>query len=39
MAMVPVTATPYAPPKAADDRKPRTRSRHPTIRAVFTAGT
>src|SRR6266852_4040488 len=38
MAIVPVTAMPYAAPRAPDERKPRTSRRQPTISAVLTSG-
>jgi len=38
MTMVPVTATPYAPPSAVEDPKPTTSTRHPIISGPFTSG-
>ena len=38
IAIVPVTATPYAPPSAVDDPKPKTRSSVPTASALLTSG-
>ncbi len=37
-AMVPVTATPYAPPSALEDPKPTTSTRQPIMSATFTSG-